>query len=87
VLALAVMSCAKPHVGKHINTNSSDLCSYDESTNNGEKRCLLRGGHLVFDFSIKKGDTGGKYVIDWTMDPSQSDLASITHNYFTSVKR
>jgi hypothetical protein len=77
VLALAMMSCAKPHVGKPINTNSSDLCSYDESTKSGEKRCPLRDGQLVFDFSIKKGDTEGKYVIDGTMDPSQGDLAGI----------
>ncbi len=78
-VSLAMISCAKPHVGKRINTHSSGFCRYAAIDNNGEKRCLLRDGHLVFDFSIKKGEREGEYIIDGTMDPSQGDLASISH--------
>jgi hypothetical protein len=76
ICCFVALSCQKRYVGMEVNPTEADWCIYGEYYNNGEKHCTLDRGGLIFDFTIRKGEKAGEYVIEGVVDPTKGELKS-----------
>ena len=74
ILTFFLSSCAKPYIGRRVNTYSSRWCSYY----NVSKTCNIKDDWFVFEFTISNVQEDGKYLIEGTIDTSQGKAKSWT---------